>query len=350
MPPKQTTLFASQPVPKRKRSGYETWSKEELRQQCELRGITSTGTGTNYLSKKKRRERCREIDEAERASAQQADQACMKFFSQLHGDEDMVGWLEQDVTYTSSTSLTELLECITTVLKDDLTQDVSASPFWSLSADSTRDVTRSEQLVVCVRFLKDHEIREVPVHIGSLDKVDAASYTDQIVRSVASFPAERLCGVAFDGATVMRGDYSGAQVQIRGMLQGTALFVWCYAHVLNLAAIDAAEFHRCVKLKEFFGILRSLLGFRLQLSQQSRGLPAEATTNGRSVRLLQSSPCRACINKMAVTWKLCPCGKERTCSTHRHNGRTGKRAGQARCCASSQHPHRSSILRLSALG
>eukprot|EP01061_Rhynchopus_euleeides_P025771 TRINITY_DN4188_c0_g1_i6.p1 TRINITY_DN4188_c0_g1~~TRINITY_DN4188_c0_g1_i6.p1 ORF type:complete len:742 (-),score=70.59 TRINITY_DN4188_c0_g1_i6:66-2291(-) len=165
----------------------------------------------------------------------------LKYFSRVHEDAELLQWLDQDVHYTSQGSLQDLLRCIHDVFVEDTVGEILASPYWSVSSDSTRDVTRKEQLVVCIRFLSSEgTVTERPISMRATTDCSAAGYTAAILAAVAKLPATKLVGISCDGASVMRGDRCGVQIQLRGRLQGNAVFTWCHAHLLNLSLIDAS--------------------------------------------------------------------------------------------------------------
>ena len=51
---------------------------------------------------------------------------------------------------------------------------------------------------------------------------------------------ENIVGESFDGAANMRGEYNGVQKHLKEVAPNS-VYIWCYAHVLNLAATDLSE-------------------------------------------------------------------------------------------------------------
>jgi len=69
---------------------------------------------------------------------------------------------------------------------------------------------------------------------------------------------ENLIRQSYDGASNMRGTYSGLQALIKNE-NSSAVYIWCYAHRLNLVVIDAVKCS--TNAINMFGILESVYDF-----------------------------------------------------------------------------------------
>jgi hypothetical protein len=49
-----------------------------------------------------------------------------------------------------------------------------------------------------------------------------------------------VIGEAFDGASNMRGEFSGLQSKIKER-NPKSIYIWCYSHVLNLCICDTCQ-------------------------------------------------------------------------------------------------------------
>lgn len=67
-----------------------------------------------------------------------------------------------------------------------------------------------------------------------------------------------LVGQAYDGASNMRGAYNGLQALIKEH-NSSALYIWCWAHRLNLIITDAVN--SCTDSVKLFGILETIYDF-----------------------------------------------------------------------------------------
>ncbi|CAI6354019.1 unnamed protein product [Macrosiphum euphorbiae] len=69
---------------------------------------------------------------------------------------------------------------------------------------------------------------------------------------------ENIRGQCYDGAASMRGSYSGVAKRIKDENK-LALYVHCYAHVLNLCVVDVSG--KVVPIRNMFGILNKIYTF-----------------------------------------------------------------------------------------
>lgn len=86
-------------------------------------------------------------------------------------------------------------------------------PLWSVRADETTDVSTTEQLSVCVRYVREKstgalEVCEESLVFCSISTTSAADITSAIVE-LSSACGSRLVGTGFDGASNMSGHVSG---------------------------------------------------------------------------------------------------------------------------------------------
>ncbi|XP_060556589.1 52 kDa repressor of the inhibitor of the protein kinase-like [Ruditapes philippinarum] len=89
---------------------------------------------------------------------------------------------------------------------------------FSLIADEATDCAAMAQMALCVRYLKDSEIRE----------------------EFLGVQMDYIRGQGYDGASKMSGLYRGVQARIRQQYP-EAVYTHCKAHCLNLAIIHASK-------------------------------------------------------------------------------------------------------------
>ena len=77
---------------------------------------------------------------------------------------------------------------------------------------------------------------------------------------------ENIVGESFDGAANMRGEYNGVQKHLKEVAPNS-VYIWCYAHVLNLAATDLSE--NIVQVKKLIGLLQTTVNFFSESSKRS---------------------------------------------------------------------------------
>ena len=144
---------------------------------------------------------------------------------------------------------------------------------WSLIADTTPDVSRKEQLSICVRIVHNNgrctEHILSCVHALGTKAVNLFQLIKMTLQS-CNITYKKLVGQAYDGASNTSGCYNGLQALIKQEVGKKAVFVHCYAHVLNLVlsdcssvALDAANlfsylesmyllFTKCAEIEKIF--------------------------------------------------------------------------------------------------
>jgi len=145
------------------------------------------------------------------------------------------------------------------VLKSIISEILSAGIF-SILIDETQDLSRHEQVSVFIRYVHNLEPKEVFLGFYHTNSTDGESLVDLIkeVLKLNGLKIENIRGQCYDGAASMRGAYKGVQARIRKE-NSLAVYVHCYAHILNLCLVDLAKQIACVR--NMFGTLRTLYSF-----------------------------------------------------------------------------------------
>ena len=104
-------------------------------------------------------------------------------------DGDLKRRLEKcpgNATYISKTTQNDLLIAASDVIKEQISSSINRSGFFSVIADEARDVSRMEQLSLCIRYVHpdNNSIQEHFVGFTSCYKLDATSLATQIISEV----------------------------------------------------------------------------------------------------------------------------------------------------------------------
>ncbi|XP_022160851.1 zinc finger MYM-type protein 1-like [Myzus persicae] len=151
--------------------------------------------------------------------------------------------------------------------------------------DETQDLARHEQVSVCVRYVsKTLEPHEVFLGFYRTASTDGESLTTLIKEVILSngLSINNIRGQCYDGAASMRGSYSGVQARIRDENK-LAVYVHCYAHILNLCLVDLSKV--IPHVRNTFGTLQSLYSFigasskRYSIFEQ---IMLETSSNGKN--------------------------------------------------------------------
>ena len=129
----------------------------------------------------------------------------------------------------------------------------------SIIADETKDTSKTEQLSICVRTVRQKEksrLQEDCLTLAPLESMTAKDIAKVITAQVESL--EYLVGQAHDGASTMSGCIAGVCTLIKEKAP-VAIYVHCWAHKLNLSLVAASRRERGVFA--FFDLLEALYVF-----------------------------------------------------------------------------------------
>jgi hypothetical protein len=86
-------------------------------------------------------------------------------------------------------------------------------------ADETTDVSVTEQMSMCVRYIVDKEIRDHIIGFVELPNINAKTITNKLIESLQQWNLylTKWRGKGFDGASTISGQVSGAQARITAL-------------------------------------------------------------------------------------------------------------------------------------
>lgn len=113
---------------------------------------------------------------------------------------------------------------------------IREAAIYSVIAHEARDVSKTEQLCVCIRWVdKAFEIHEDFLELMDIPKTDAETISNEIKKIFKQFSLSinQCYGQAYDGASNMSSHISGVAARIQAD-ESKALYVHCLAHCTNL--------------------------------------------------------------------------------------------------------------------
>lgn len=147
---------------------------------------------------------------------------------------------------------------IITVIKNQIQQ----ARFFSISVDSTFDLSRREQLSFVVRYINADgkicerliAIKESPITTG----IQMFNIFETVCNDMSLDWKNFLVGQSYDGAQNMRGQFQGLQSIVKEKCS-SATFIWCCAHRMNLVVTKAVSCS--VDAVDLFGNLEMVYNF-----------------------------------------------------------------------------------------
>ena len=130
--------------------------------------------------------------------------------------------------------------------------EVNKARFFAIIADETMDISKLEQMSVCVRYVTDNfNIHERFIGFWSTATTDGATLfallTD--ILQGLGLSLNQVRAQCYDGAANMRGRYSGLAVRVQEV-ENRAIYIHCHAHLLNVALQSA-----CCAVKDVGNVL-----------------------------------------------------------------------------------------------
>lgn len=191
----------------------------------------------------------------------------------FRGLVDLVGSLDEAVhehlrtatvfKATSKTVQGELLDCMFSVLREQIIADVKSADFVSVQADEAVDNASRCQLVIVIRYIdKAHNVQErffefLPLEDASADSV-ATALLDRLGAVIPRDQKTKLISQTYDGARIVGGAAGGVPRKVQDVYEN-AHYVHCYAHQLNLITQQATS--HITKVKQFFCDVAGFSGF-----------------------------------------------------------------------------------------
>ncbi len=152
-------------------------------------------------------------------------------------------WLKKSQNkFTSPGIQNEMLNMMALSILREIRSKV-ADKWFTIMVDETTDLSNTEQMVFCLRYVDDQfDVHEEVIGLYSLVSTSADSivFTIKDILLRLNLRLDMCRGQCYDGASTMSGRRSGVSTQIAG-IEPRALYTHCYGHALNLATQDAIK-------------------------------------------------------------------------------------------------------------
>lgn len=166
----------------------------------------------------------------------------------------------KNARYTHHSIQNELIRCLAELTIKHISGEVKEACYFALMADETKDLSKTEQLSIVVRYYLNGMLYERFLGFEAADKLDASSLFQFIRKRLSESEIDISFCVAqtYDGANVMSGKVKGLQTLLKKQVP-QAIYIHCFNHALNLVVVDM-----CKNLKDcniFFSVLENLYVF-----------------------------------------------------------------------------------------
>ena len=164
-------------------------------------------------------------------------------------------------SYLPKTICEELIELIAKKVHSVIFDEVNAAGYFSLSVDSSPDVSHVDQLSVVLRYLQDGQPVEQFITFLELQNHTGEAMAHQVLKYLSDkckVDFAKCRGQSYDNAANVSGRYNGMQQKL---LEANkfAIYVPCAAHSLNLVGRSAVNC--CQSAVDFFSLVQTLYNF-----------------------------------------------------------------------------------------
>jgi hypothetical protein len=175
-----------------------------------------------------------------------------------------------NAVYTSPAIQNDIIGICGQVIQDELVRRVNSAKCFTVLADETTDIARTEQMSVCVRYIHMDTLREDFLDFVPVYDVRGRSLAETIVDTLKSrgINMQGLIGQGYDGAAAMSGHLNGVRTAIQEQYP-MALYVHCAAHSLNLALSKSCS---VPLVRNSLGTVREVAKFFRSSAQRSEVL------------------------------------------------------------------------------
>ena len=147
--------------------------------------------------------------------------------------------LQKHAQWTSPVIQNELLQIIADLIRERITNDVRASGWYGIILDETSDISRTEQVSLCLSFALNGTKKEAFIGFYSTKSTEGEVLYELVKSSITelNLDLKNIVGKAFDGAANMNGVHKGLSTRMKEC-SPFGIYVHCYGHVLKLALQD----------------------------------------------------------------------------------------------------------------
>ena len=163
--------------------------------------------------------------------------------------------------WTSPMIQNELLEIMMNIVLQNITKDVNESVYFSIIVDETADISRTEEVSICLRYLKDWDIKETFIGFFPTETTEGKVLCELVKKSLINLNINlaKVVGLCFDGAANMSGIHRGLATLLIEQCCPLGVYVHCHGHMLNLAVQDTIS--DIVPLRNALGTIQKIYNF-----------------------------------------------------------------------------------------
>ncbi|KAH8026349.1 hypothetical protein HPB51_020333 [Rhipicephalus microplus] len=136
----------------------------------------------------------------------------------------------------------QILEILSHITLTSIKEEMKSSQCFALIVDETKDLSKTEQLSVVVRYYLNGAVFERFLGFRNAEQLDAKSLLSYVKETLnrCGIDSQLCIAQTYDGASVMNGTSRGVQALFRQEVP-QAVYVHCMNHRLNLVIVDVCK-------------------------------------------------------------------------------------------------------------
>ncbi|XP_068703957.1 zinc finger MYM-type protein 1-like [Montipora foliosa] len=168
--------------------------------------------------------------------------------------------LQLHAQWTSPSIQNELLAIVSDLVLESFTTVVRKSGYFAIIMDETSDISRTEEVSLCLRYVINGETKETFVGFFATASTEGEVLYELAKTAINKLDLrlENIIAECFDGAANMSGIRKGLATRMKEC-SPLGIYVHCYGHLLNLALQDTMTENET--LRNAPGTIQSLYNF-----------------------------------------------------------------------------------------
>ena len=168
--------------------------------------------------------------------------------------------LQLHAQWTSPTIQNELLAIVLDLVLERITAEVGKSGYFGIIMDETSDISRTEEVSLCLRYVINGETKEnfVGFFVTASTEGQVPYELAKTAINKLDLRLENIIAECFDGAANMSGIRKGLATRMKEC-SPLGIYVHCYGNLLNLALQDTMT--EIETLRNALGTIQSLYNF-----------------------------------------------------------------------------------------
>ncbi|CAL4240950.1 unnamed protein product [Meganyctiphanes norvegica] len=206
--------------------------------------------------------------------------------------------LGKHTQWTSPTVQNELLSILADHVLQRIVCDVKESKKFSIILDETSDISKTEQVALCLSYIANGTKKETFVGFYETKSTEGVVLYELVKQAICdlNLNLENIVGQCFDGAANMSGIHKGLAARMKEC-SPFALYIHCYAHLLNLAIQGTLT--KIEPLRKALGQVQSLYNF-IETSTKRHAIISDIKIEGKSIfKTLKSQS----VTRWACHWE-----------------------------------------------